>query len=63
MTTTKPRRINLITGDETYVFIYDSESRSELLRVVRRYASDPHRSFTWYDAAIVSQHIRKEVLL
>jgi hypothetical protein len=50
----------LVKGAERYVFLYDDASRSETLRVLGRYASNPELSFTWYDAAVLSQKIRKE---
>ena len=45
---------------ERYVFLYDDSSRAETLRVLGRYASNPELSFTWYDAAVLSQKIRQE---
>lgn len=50
----------LVKGEERYVFLYDDVSRAETLRVLGRYASDPELSFTWYDAAVLSQKIRQE---
>ena len=50
----------LVKGSERYVFLYDDESRAETLRVLGRYASHPDLSFTWYDAAVLSQKIRQE---
>jgi hypothetical protein len=50
----------LVKGEERYVFLYDDASRAETLRVLGRYASDPELSFTWYDAAVLSQKIRQE---
>src|SRR6476659_7804363 len=49
-----------VKGNERYVFLYDDASRAETLRVLRRYASNPELSFTWYDAAVLSQTIRQE---
>lgn len=49
----------LAKGSERYVFLYDSESRSESLKMLARYASNPELSFTWYDAAVLSQKIRQ----
>ena len=59
----KSRDINvlpLIKGQERYIFFYDDESRQELLRVFTRFAENPDLSFTWYDAAHLSQKIRQE---
>jgi hypothetical protein len=50
----------LVKGAERYVFLYDDASRAEALRVLGRYASNPELSFSWYDAAVLSQKIRQE---
>ncbi len=50
----------LIKGNERYVFLYDDASRAETLRTLGRFASNPELSFTWYDAAVLSQKIRQE---
>jgi hypothetical protein len=50
----------LVKGAERYVFLYDDSSRAETLRVLGRYASNPELSFTWYDAAVLSQKIRQD---
>jgi hypothetical protein len=50
----------LVKGEERYVFLYDDASRAETLRVLGRYASNPELSFTWYDAAVLSQKIRQD---
>jgi hypothetical protein len=50
----------LVKGAERYVFLYDDTSRAETLRMLGRYASNPELSFTWYDAAVLSQKIRQE---
>lgn len=50
----------LVKGSERYVFLYDDSSRAETLRILGRYASNPDLSFTWYDAAVLSQKIRHE---
>ena len=54
--------IALMKGTEQYVFLYDENSRAETLRTLGRYASNPELSFTWYDAAVLSQKIRQESL-
>jgi hypothetical protein len=58
-----PQDINvlaLVKGSERYVFLYDDASRAETLRVLGRFAANPDLSFTWYDAAVLSQKIRQE---
>ena len=57
-----PHDINvlaLVKGNERYIFLYDDASRAEALRTLGRYASNPELSFTWYDAAVLSQKIRQ----
>jgi len=48
----------LMKGEERYVFLFDDEHRGETLRTLGRYASNPELSFTWYDAAVLSQKVR-----
>ena len=50
----------LVKGSERYVFLYDDDSRGETLRTLGRYASNAQLSFTWYDAAVLSQKVRQE---
>jgi hypothetical protein len=49
----------LVKGTERYVFLYDDESHRALLQTMGRYAADPELSFTWYDAAVLSQKVRR----
>jgi len=50
----------LVKGVERYIFLYDDANRAETLRTLRRYAQNPELSFTWCDAAMLSQKIRQE---
>jgi hypothetical protein len=50
----------LVKGEERYVFLYDDSSRAATLRTLGRFASNPELSFSWYDAAVLSQKIRLE---
>ena len=49
----------LVKGKERYIFLFDDENRLETLRTLGRYASNADLSFTWYDAAVLSQKIRQ----
>jgi len=51
--------IALVKETERYIFLYDDESPSALLQTFGRYAGDPELSFSWYDAAVLSQKVRK----
>lgn len=50
----------LVKGNERYVFLFDDASRAEALRTLGRFASNPELSFSWYDAAVLSQKIRQQ---
>jgi hypothetical protein len=52
----------LVKGNERYIFLFDDASRAEALRTLGRYASNPELSFTWYDAAVLSQKIRQSTV-
>jgi hypothetical protein len=49
----------LVKGEERYIFLFDDEHRSEALRTLGKFASNPELSFSWYDAAVLSQRIRQ----
>ena len=48
----------LAKGQERYLFLFNDDSRADALRTLGRFASNPELSFTWYDAAVLSQKIR-----
>ena len=50
--------VAIVKGQERYVFMFDEQSRAETLRMLGQYASDPELSFSWYDAAVLSQKVR-----
>ena len=49
----------LVKGEERYIFLFDDEHRSDALRTLGKFASNPELSFSWYDAAVLSQRIRQ----
>jgi len=51
--------IALVKESERWIFYFDDQSYSALLRTLGRFAADPELSFTWYDAAILSQKVRR----
>jgi hypothetical protein len=50
----------LIKGNEKYVFVYDDDSRQRLLDAFRDQAADPRLSFSWFDAAIMTDKAREQ---
>lgn len=56
-----PQGINvlaLVKEGERYIFLYDDQSTPQILQTLGRYAADPELSFSWYDAAVLSQRVR-----
>lgn len=51
--------VALVKDTERYVFLYDDVSSSQMLQTLGQYAADKELSFTWYDAAVMSQKVRK----
>ena len=52
----------LVKGQERYIFLYDDEHKSDALKTLGRFASNPELSFSWYDAAVLSQRIRQTAM-
>ena len=50
----------LIKGEERYIFLYDDDNQAETLRTLGRFASDSELSFSWYDAAVLSQKVKRQ---
>lgn len=49
----------LVKDSERFVFLYDEDSGEELLDTLGKYAGDEELSFSWYDAAMLSQRVRR----
>lgn len=49
----------LVKDGERYVFLYDEDSSATLLQTLGRFASNPELNFSWYDAAVLSQKVRR----
>jgi hypothetical protein len=49
----------LVKDGERYVFLYDEDSSASLLQTLGRFASNPELNFSWYDAAVLSQKVRR----
>lgn len=50
--------VALVKGEERYIFLFNDKQKSQTLRTLGRYASNPELSFSWYDAAVLSQKVR-----
>ena len=53
--------ITLVKGEERYIYLFpdSDDGRSNILRVIGRHANSTELSLTWYDAALISEKIRK----
>lgn len=49
----------LVKDTERFIFLYDEESSDVLLQQLGQFAADKDLSFTWYDAAVLSQKVRR----
>jgi hypothetical protein len=49
----------LVKDGERFVFLYDETSIGTLLQTLGKYAADPELNFSWYDAAVLSQKVRR----
>jgi hypothetical protein len=50
------------TNGERYVFHYRDDNRQECLRTLGKFASNPDLSFSWRDAAQLSERMRQQTL-
>lgn len=50
----------LIKGGERYVYVYDDGSRDALINAFRDQAADPGLSFSWLDAAVLTDKARDQ---
>lgn len=48
----------LVKGEERYIFVYEDQQKDAALKTLGRWATNPDLSFSWYDAAVLSQRIR-----
>ncbi|MFN4260082.1 MAG: hypothetical protein ACK4RK_12370 [Gemmataceae bacterium] len=52
----------LIKGTERYVFVYDDDSRPELLNVFRDTAANPELSLSWFDVTVLTDKARQQAV-
>lgn len=51
----------LIKGAERYVFVYDDQSLDSLITCLRDHAADPRLTFSWFDAAVLTDKAREQI--
>jgi hypothetical protein len=50
----------LIKGSERFIYIYDDASQQPLIEAFRDQAADPRLSFSWFDAAVLTEKAREQ---
>ena len=50
----------LFKGDERFIFVYDDESKNELIDEIRHRAADPSVAMNWFDAAVLTERVRNQ---
>jgi hypothetical protein len=50
----------LFKGDERYIYVYDDDSRAELIDTIRHAAADPRTPINWFDAAVLTDRARQQ---
>ena len=45
-------------GDERFIFVYDDDSRDDLVDDIRHKAADPAIALSWFDAAVLTERVR-----
>jgi hypothetical protein len=50
----------LFKGNERHIFVYDDESREELIDAIRHAAADPQTPINWFDAAVLTERARHQ---
>ena len=50
----------LLKGAERYVFVYDDDSRPQLLDAFRDQAADPRLSLSWFDASVLTRKAHEQ---
>jgi len=51
----------LIKGSERFIYVYDDDSRDDVLTAVRDAAADPAVSLNWFDAAVLTERAKQQV--
>jgi hypothetical protein len=50
----------LIKGAERYIFVYDDESRAQLIDTIRDLAANPQMNLSWFDANVLTKKAREQ---
>lgn len=48
----------LFKGTDRFIFVYDDDSRDDLIDDLRHKAADPTVALNWFDAAVLTERVR-----
>ena len=49
----------MVRDEHRFVFLYDDQSVDTVLTTLSQYAVDPELTFTWHDAALMAQRVKR----
>ncbi|MGL6076924.1 MAG: hypothetical protein ACRC8S_22440 [Fimbriiglobus sp.] len=52
----------LFKGEERFIFVFDDESRDEVIASIRNCAADSDTAFNWFDAAVLTERAKQKPL-
>ena len=52
----------LIKGSDRYIFVYDDNSRQQVIDTFRDQAADPNLSLTWFDAVVLTNKAKEQAI-
>ena len=52
----------LIKGADRYIFVYDDNSRQQVIDTFRDQAADPDLSLTWFDAVVLTNKAKEQAI-
>jgi hypothetical protein len=50
----------LFKGEERFIYVYDDESRDQVIAAIRDAAADPASAINWSDAAVLTDRARRQ---
>ncbi|GIW82963.1 MAG: hypothetical protein KatS3mg105_4770 [Gemmatales bacterium] len=53
----------LVKGNERFVYVFNDSSRQQLIDVFRDHAANPDLSFSWFDAAVLTEKTREQAVV
>lgn len=52
--------VALFKGPHRFIFVYDDLSRDAVIDDIRHRAADPEVPINWFDAAVLTERVRKQ---